>query len=535
VPWGGIDNLSPGAAAGNQVAGSAAAAGGGAGRGEDEAPGKICEVGEEAGGEESSTQEGGAADGGSAEGGAADVVVADGGLAEDGSVVVAGGDAAEEPHPVSFAAPRREGSIGSMVSDMRKVMVSLKAEHARMSAELRAARAAVRKASHAQPDSPLLPTPPAAFYSEALVEVRRQAAAAVRRAEDRASRAVAEAERLDAALATTRAAARAAEEEAAQVQAELSASSREVEALRAAVRSSAVAARSAVADMSPSQLREEVRRLRFEKELCRVHEAVSARDTAAGALGALECALADEMRWALERIGRIATDAAGLTPAKPKQARPGTASGNREAPAGDRGRDAVAREVQALGSRLVRSVHTARRAVRAGLFERPPEQSVDALIRTVAQRPAASSAGWAAAVDGAIPGCGVEESPAEWLRAPATLSLAQARWLSRTCQVLLPECMVLIFDPRRQDDALCSPWSVVAPSSGDAMGDTVVRAPLGPPPRETADEGPTALPAAEFGALRFSKRPATAGGTVAAHRLPVAAVAQSAQARAASR
>lgn len=539
VPWAGIDNVSPGAAAGSGAAESPAAARVTM-REKDEVIGeaKTSGMGEEAGGEACSTAEGGTVEGGAAEGGVAEAAGTEGGFVVGGAVDVAEGGAARGARSVPVATPVRDGSIGSMVRDMRGMMNNLKAEHARMSAELRATRAAaVPKTSYAPSDSPLPLRPAASFHFEALVEVRREAAAAVRRAEDRASRAVAEAGRLDAALASTRAAARAAEEEAAEVRTELSASAREVEALRAAVRSSAVAARSAVAEMSASQLREEVRRLRFEKELCRVHEAVSARDAAAGVLGTLERALDDETRWSLERIGRIATDAAGPPPDKPKLVRPATAAGHREALTGDAGPDGIAREVQSLGSRLARSVHTARRALRAGLFDRPPEQSLDALIRTVAppQCPSSSSAGAASAGDAGNLGCSVEESPAEWRRSPAALSLAQARWLSQTCQVLMPDCMVLVFDPRRQDDARCSPWSVVTPSFDAAAGDAIVRAPLEPPPRGDTEEAPLASPAGEFNALRFSKRPATAGVAVTAHRLTAAAMPRTAQAHAASR
>lgn len=569
VPWAGIDNVSPSAAAGSGAAESSAAAHVTM-REKDEVIGEAMTsgMGEEAGGEACSTAEGGTMEGGAAEGGVAEAVGAEGGASESegtetvvaeagaaeagvaeaggteggfvvgGAVDVAEGGAARGARSVPVATPVQDGSIGSMVSGMRRIMNNLKAEHARMSAELRATRAAaVPKTSYVPSDSPLPLRPAASFHFEALVEVRREAAAAVRRAEDRASRAVAEAGRLDAALASTRAAARAAEEEAVEMRTELSASAREVEALRAAVRSSAVAARSAVAEMSASQLREEVRRLRFEKELCRVHEAVSARDAAAGVLGTLERALDDETRWSLERIGRIATDAAGPPPAKPKLVRPVTAAAHREALTGDAGPDGIAREVQSLGSRLARSVHTARRALRAGLFDRPPEQSLDALIRTVAppQCPSSSSAGAASAGDAGIIGCGVEESPAEWRRPPAALSLAQARWLSQTCQVLMPDCMVLVFDPRRQDDARCSPWSVVTPSFDAAAGDAIVRAPLEPPPRSDTEEAPLASPAGEFSALRFSKRPATAGVAVTAHRLTAAAMPRTAQAHAASR
>eukprot|EP00967_Tisochrysis_lutea_P021922 scaffold24964_cov27-Tisochrysis_lutea.AAC.2 len=75
------------------------------------------------------------------------------------------------------------------------------------------------------------------------------------------------------------------------------------------------------------------------------------------------------------------------------------------------------------------------------------------------------------------------EPPSEWRSVPAALTLAQAIWLARTCEVLMPECVVTVFDPRLQDDESRSPWCILSPAPlGVNATDAIVGAPLGPPP-----------------------------------------------------
>lgn len=277
----------------------------------------------------------------------------------------------------------------------------------------------------------------------------------------------------------------------------------ETEAMRGAVRASAVAMRARVAEMDPAQMREEVacspptfalprppsstfahphphppspsshphpspsphspfpqvRRLRFEKELCRVRESLSAREASAACLDELRAAVALEVgggvEWGRWR-GGVCCPCVRLAPLAPSvpfaQRLPPTAPSplphahypplttpphtTRRAQArrtlerlpkiffeieradryradgaggGAGGADDAARlvgqEVEALAERLTRGITRSRHSLRAALFERPPEVARGALSALNKAR--------------APPGC-VE---------PDALSLAQERTL----------------------------------------------------------------------------------------------------------
>lgn len=406
------------------------------------------------------------------------------------------------------------GRLNGVVDNMRALMAHLKAEHDRMSAELRAAQGAAEalkaRVEELSAERATMPTQTvaqsltldAAADSSAVVEARREAATIKRHAEEATKRAADERRRLETALTASKAAARAAEVEVEALRSELHMSSREVEALRTAIRSSAVAARAAVADMSPSQLRDEVRRLRFEKELCRVREALGAREAASRELAKLERTLKDETHWILERLATIAAAGAG-TPANGggtvalacRPSRPSTTSISSTEPSFNErksgaGEGAAAREAKLFCSRLAKNVQHARRAIRSGLLQRPPEVSLPVMMEAPGQPKRPISAGLKpttvapASRHPAADDVDVDnEPPSEWRSVPAALTLAQAIWLARTCEVLMPECVVTVFDPRLQDDESRSPWCILSPAPlGVNATDAIVGAPLGPPP-----------------------------------------------------